>query len=277
MAKVDRLGWTAGLSFTAYGTRFGIRVNDPAVLPQVEELLPLGSELDSEPIVDLLYSLFVGGPGKRKGVRRYHLLYAGAGRLVRTMELEQLLTNLEMHVQLMAAYLAEGYLFVHAGVVGWQGRAIVIPGRSFTGKTSLVTALVRAGATYYSDEYAIFDPQGRVHPYPRPLSIREEAGRKPRLYPVEALGGQAGQTPLPVGLVVVTEYQAGARWQPRTLSPSRALLALMDNTVAARRNPEFSLPVLGQVVSKAAILKSKRDEAADIVESLLDRLAETPP
>jgi hypothetical protein len=130
-----------------------------------------------------------------------------------------------MHVQLMAAYLAEGYLFVHAGVVGWQGRAIVIPGRSFTGKTSLVTALVRAGATYYSDEYAIFDPQGRVHPYPRPLSIREEAGRKPRLYPVETLGGQAGQTPLPVGLVVVTEYQAGARWQPRTLSPSRALLS----------------------------------------------------
>jgi hypothetical protein len=272
MAKVDRLGWTAGLSFNAYGTRFGIRVNDPAVLSQVEELLPLGSEIDSEPIVDLLYSLLVGGPGKRKGVRRYHLLYAGAGRLARTMALDQLFTMLESHLQLTTAYLADDYLFVHAGVVGWQGRAIVIPGRSFTGKTSLVTALVRAGATYYSDEYAIFDPEGRVHPYPRPLSIREQADRQPRLYPVEALGGQTGQSPLPVGLVVVTKYQAGARWRPRTLSPSRALLALMDNTVAARRNPEFSLPVLGQVVSQAAAIKSKRDEAADIVEPLLARL-----
>jgi hypothetical protein len=189
------------------------------------------------------------------------------------MEMADLFTTFESHLQLMAAFLAEGYLFVHAGVVGWQDRAIVMPGRSFTGKTSLVTALVQAGATYYSDEYAIFDPQGRVHPYPRPLSIREETGRKPRLCPVEQLGGQAGQEPLPVGLVLVTEYQAGARWQPRALSPSRAILALMDNTVAARRNPEFSLPVLHQVVSGATTLKSKRGEAAGIVEPLLNRLA----
>jgi hypothetical protein len=73
--------------------------------------------------------------------------------------------------------------------------------------------------------------------------------------------------------VVVTQYQADARWQPRALSPSRAILALMDNTVAARRNPEFSLPVLRQVVSGATTLKSKRGEATDIVEPLLNRLA----
>jgi hypothetical protein len=34
-------------------------------------------------------------------------------------------------------------LFVHAAVVGWRGRAIVIPGRSLAGKSTLAAALVR--------------------------------------------------------------------------------------------------------------------------------------
>jgi uridine kinase len=41
---------------------------------------------------------------------------------------------------------------------------IAIPGRSFSGKTSLVTALVRAGAVYYSDEFAVIDRDGLVRP-----------------------------------------------------------------------------------------------------------------
>ena len=40
-------------------------------------------------------------------------------------------------------------LFVHAGVVGWRGLAIVIPGRSHTGKSTLVAELVWRGAVYY--------------------------------------------------------------------------------------------------------------------------------
>lgn len=269
MKKLNRLGWTAGFSFTAYGTRFGIRTNDSSVLEQIPNYLPLGWQPDPSPEVDILYSLRVGGPGQRKGVRHYHLVYAGASQLVRTTELDKALKSFEAHIQLLAAYLAEGYLFVHAGVVGWQGEAIVIPGRSFSGKTSLVAALVKAGATYYSDEFTLLDRQGRVHPYPVPLSIRDEAGKNARKHPVEQLGGQAGQTPLPVGLIVVTNYQAGARWQPRTLSPGRAMLALMDNTVAARKNPEFSLPILQQVAARAKAVKSRRGEAAEVAESLL--------
>ena len=43
-------------------------------------------------------------------------------------------------------------------IVTWgRGRAIVIPGRTFSGKSTLVAELVRAGATYYSDEYAVED------------------------------------------------------------------------------------------------------------------------
>ena len=48
-------------------------------------------------------------------------------------------------------------LFVHAGVVGWRGLAIVLPGRSRTGKSTLVAELVLRGAVYYSDEFAVLD------------------------------------------------------------------------------------------------------------------------
>ena len=51
-----------------------------------------------------------------------------------------------------------------AGVVGWENRAIVMPGASFAGKTTLVRAWLEAGATYYSDEFAVLDRAGRVHP-----------------------------------------------------------------------------------------------------------------
>ena len=270
MQKIDRLGWTVGLSFTAYGTRFGLRVNDSAVLAQVTDYLPPGWTLSATAEADFLYSLLSGRPSRDKGRRNYHLLYAGATQLARTLELDQLFARLQAHLELLTAYLAKDCLFVHAGVVGWAGQAIVIPGRSFSGKTTLVKALVEAGATYYSDEFTILDPQGQVQPYPVPLAIRDESGRNPQKYFVEALGGQVGTEPLPVGLVVVTEYRPGARWQPRLLTPGRAMLALMDNTVAARRGAEISMPILKQVATRATTLKSKRGEASQIIAPLLN-------
>ena len=37
-----------------------------------------------------------------------------------------------------------------------------------------MAALVRAGAEYYSDEFAPLDAGGLVHPFAKPLSIRNE-------------------------------------------------------------------------------------------------------
>jgi hypothetical protein len=186
------------------------------------------------------------------------------------MDLAEIFKDFAAHLERLIPYLAKDCLFVHAGVVGWQGQAIVIPGRSFSGKSTLVKALLEAGATYYSDEFTILDSQGRVHPYPVPLSIRDANGLNTKRIAVGDIGSQIGTEPLPVGLVVVTEYQPQARWRPRAVTPARGMLALMDNTVAARRGPEVSMPILKQVVTTAKIVKSKRGEAAEIVAPLLD-------
>jgi hypothetical protein len=242
------------------------------VLGHLETYLPPGWKEAASPEVDHLYSLRVGGRDDRTGIRRYHVLYRGILRLARTMDLAGLLEAFDSDLHLLVAERARRRVFVHAGVVSWQGRAIVIPGRSRSGKTSLVAALVRAGATYYSDEYAVFDAQGRVHPYPKPLSIRRADAARPQRCPVEALGGFPGAKALPVGLVAVSQYRPGARWRPRPLSRGLAALALLANTVPARRRPEAALDVLEQVASRAHALKGARGEAEETVGRILSTL-----
>jgi hypothetical protein len=275
MQKLDRLVWTAGLSFRAYGVRVGVRVNRADALDCVRDYLPPRWKAAVSPVVDRLYSLIVGGDDPRRpNVRRFNLVYADAARLTRSMEMERVLRDFESDMQFYIAEASPRRVFVHAGVISWQGRAALIPGRSFSGKTTLVAELVRAGAKYYSDEYAVLDSSGRVHPYARPLWIRPAESVESERCPVESLGGSAGRQPLPVGLVVITEYKSGAKWRPRRVSPGQAALALLNNTVSIQRRPEAAFPVLKRVASRVRVVKSVRGEAGSVVDFILRSLSE---
>jgi hypothetical protein len=160
---------------------------------------------------------------------------------------------------------------VHAGVVGWKDRAILIPGLSHSGKSTLVNQLIRAGATYYSDEYAVLDSRGRVHPYPRPLGMRSPGSDRGEKVNAEDLGATIGSKPLRVGLVLSTRFKEGARWRPKEITHGKGVLELMSNTVAARSQPERALTVLPAALKSARILKGVRGEAGEIVELILER------
>jgi len=258
------------MCYSAYGRRIGIRVNRSEVLDRLVHRLPAGWKPAPSPVVDHLYSIWMGGEGPRTHVRRYHLVYSDGMQVARTLDPEEALEAFESAQHFYVAEAARNRLFVHAGVVGWRDRAIVIPGRSLTGKTTLVAALVRAGATYYSDEYAVLDARGRVHPYPTPLSMREAGADRPRKVPAAALGGTAGLRPLPVGLVLVTQYRAGSRWRPRPLSAGQAALALLANTVAARRRPAAALATLRRIASGASGIRGPRGEADAVAPAILN-------
>lgn len=274
MQKIDRLGWAAGICMEAYGLKIGVRVNNPDVLDRVAQRLPPGWTPIDSPFVDYLFSFRLGGAGARPNVRNYTLLYAGLAQRIRTMDTDAALDVLESDLQMYVAEFARDRVFVHAGVVGWNGRAIVLPGRSFAGKSTLVAALLRAGATYYSDEYAVLDDHGNVHPYPRRLSLRQPDGPQRRRCTAADLGAEAGDSPLPVGLVAVTRYRAGGCWRPRELSAGRAVLDLMHNTIPAERAPDRVLGPLERVsVSARAVagVRGEADETAAAILSELDR------
>ena len=260
--------------FTAYGVRVGVRANKAGVLDKIPLHLPPGWKRTQSRRVDRLYSFVIGARETLGKHRRLNLVFADETRVAGTPKFDQAIDAFESDLQLFVAETAPGRVFIHAGVVGWRGRAVVIPGRSFSGKTSLVAALVKAGATYYSDEYAVLDERGFVHHYARPLSIRENGHlQKPKKYNVEALGGRAGGTPLPVGMVVVSKYKPGARWRPRGLSEGEGALELMANTVSARRQPAAMLEAIHKVVSLAPVLKGNRGEAKQVVEFIFEKLA----
>ena len=197
------------------------------------------------------------------------MLYAGASLAARSRDTCEVLERFESALQLYVAERSPRRVFVHAGVVGWRGRAIVIPGRSLSGKTTLVAELVRAGAVYYSDEYAVFDGEGRVHPYARQLAVREGAGLRQTRRPAEFFGGRVGARPLPVGLVLASRYERGARWRPHTLSAGEAVLEMFSNTVSARRSPARALSALSKAVGPARAFAGSRGEAAHAVAAIL--------
>lgn len=274
MEKIDRLGWAVGFSLKTYGLRIGIRANDVAGLERVCSHLPHDWQPLSSNIVDRLYSIIIGGETSRPSVRRFNLLYGDHVRIARTKDIDEVFDTLESDLRLVVAEFARNRVFVHAGVVGWKGHAIIIPGRSYSGKSTLVSELVKAGATYYSDEFAVLDARGRVHPFRKPLEIREEGQFKQTRVSIDELGGRAGTKPLPVGLVLVSQYKKGIRWRPRRLSPGEGVLALLANTVSARRSPEKALAALEQAVSKAQILKGSRGEASQLSEAIIGHLEE---
>ena len=270
-ALLDRIEWPVSLSVMAYGVSIGVRTNDPRVSEGLAGHLPPGSKSAEFFDTGRVYSLVVE-EDDRSG-RSQNLVYVNGALLARCSTLQACLRAFEADVQLHVAEMAPERVFVHAGVVGYRGRGILLPGRSFAGKSTLVRELVRAGAQYYSDEYAVLDSAGGVHPYPRPLSIRNERSPGVTKHPVHTVGVRAGGGPLPVGLVVMSEFRSGGEWRPQRLSPGRGALALLANTVAARRIPEVALATLHQVVTRAPIVTSERGEASSVVEPILELAA----
>lgn len=246
--------------------------------------LPPGWKASRAPVVDRLYSVTVGGGSGGGGaspvsprVKRFNLLYEDHVRRARTHDLNETLDTLESRIRLYVAERARRRIFIHAGVVGWRGRAIVVPGSSMSGKSTLIAELVRAGATYYSDEFAVLDERGRVHPFAKPLSLRRDGEFRQENFAVEALGGRAGVKPLPVGLVLSAAYKPGAKWRPKRLSSGQGALALLSHVVAARTEPARALAYLERVVGSAPVMAGRRGEASDFARRILTELIADRP
>lgn len=182
---------------------------------------------------------------------------------------EQLRLRLQQQVQIRLTAEASDFLFVHAGVVVWQGQAVVFPGPSRAGKSSLVLELVKAGAQFWSDEFAVLDRQGLVHAYPRPLFQRLSKTRKQRWEP-EQLGWRPGPA-VPLGVLLMTRYMAGVTWRPRELSVNEAV----DEIWKEVRYPSSradSRKWLSGVLEGARRLKGVRGEAEQVPPGLGWRL-----
>ncbi|MGE3465982.1 MAG: hypothetical protein AB7J13_03530 [Pyrinomonadaceae bacterium] len=166
---------------------------------------------------------------------------------------------------------ARGHVFIHAGAVGWKGRAIILPGDSYKGKSTLVAALVKNGAEYYSDDFAVFDGEGRLHPFHRPFAMRTSDGKfNTYQLTVEDLGGKYGFDPIPAGLVLLTEYNKGSQWRPKRLTTGQGVLEMIRYALPIRHSSKFAFEVLNIIARRAIIISSRRGTAETFAKTLLN-------
>jgi hypothetical protein len=177
------------------------------------------------------------------------------------------------HVHDLFAVNARNVLFVHAGAFELDGHLVLVPGRSHSGKSTLVATAVERGATYFSDEFAVIDADGLVHPYTRAMSLREPNGRR-RHVTVDDLNGRSAATPMPPAVVLATQYDVDATWSPVRVTGSRSALPIIDNTVLARSAPSDTTRMAADVARRTITLIGDRGDAAALLDALalyLDR------
>jgi hypothetical protein len=257
------------LAFECYGARVGVSTNENGIFDRLPKYLPVKADLISVSAVENNFTLLKVEPDSTAGRSGAYCLYDSECLVLSTPDLDVALEQLASELDAVVALEASPLLFVHAGVVGWHGGAIVIPGRSMTGKTSLVMALVRAGATYYSDEYAVFDRQGQIHPFPRPMHLRDGEHKEWQKVTAESLGSRVGTSAVPVALIVATQYDPRARWSPKILEPGQAVLRLFDNTVDALRRPEDAIDIFARVAAGCVAITGPRPSSEEVASFLL--------
>ncbi|SPE19116.1 hypothetical protein SBA5_200028 [Candidatus Sulfotelmatomonas gaucii] len=163
---------------------------------------------------------------------------------------------------------------VHAGAILWRGRVLLLPGKSHAGKSSLVAELLRQGATYFTDEYALIDRNGLVYPYPRPLLLRN--GR-PDQVPAfaEECNARVGAAAAPVRLILLVAYKPDGAWSIEPISQGIALLHLLQNTPHVLTDSPGMVESFQRAVAGARCYAGTRGDAVEAARLILCMMDES--
>jgi len=270
MHALDDVGWDFGFSFASYGVELGIRSTEKEVLQILRKRLPFKSAESKAQTVERMFSVF--SIADRTTNQVLFNLYCDHALFDQKLSLDDLVERLQGLASVSIAELSTEKLFIHAGVVGWQGKGILVPGISYSGKSTLVAELVKLGASYYSDEFALLDDQGYVSPYAKPLSLRDPTSQRQHDVPIESIAGKPSFQRLRVGLVVISHFQKGADWTPNAISPGVGLLRLLENTHSAQRDPARAMRLIKKATNNARVIMGTRGEAEQTAHKILKEI-----
>ena len=135
------------VGFEVYGIRGRVTVPSAELAAPVVEQLPLHAVRCEPRPDDRHFAIEIADDGD-------YVVVDDGTEIARRSEIEGALYMLRRHLFFLVMQHARDHLIVSAGVVGHQGRAIVLPGPTMVGKSRLVAALLRAGALYYTDDWA---------------------------------------------------------------------------------------------------------------------------
>lgn len=271
--KSEKAKGKSKFSFQCYGVRISISSNRANLIEKVKRemphIFPIKWKEIPENRIKHEFQIFKDYKTKQIKISKdEEFVYEGP-------DLKRALEMLVSKLRLTVAEFAEKIVFLHAGVVGWKGKAILIPGKSFAGKTTLVAEFAKNGCEYFSDEYALIDKKGLVHPFPKKLSMRGIVDDYTQIdTDVEAFGGKSTTKPFPVGYVLVAEYKKTKNLKVRIqkISLGEGVMACIANSISIRQNPRFVIEVLNKALSQSIAVKSVRGDAKVFVKKFFNLL-----
>lgn len=178
---------------------------------------------------------------------------------------------------------AKGVVPLHAAALTRGPAGALFAGASGAGKTTLAVALARSGWSLAGDDIAPIDVEtGLVHPFPKPLSIREPAvlgvvpareawpdpGPGPLLIPADALGPRAAPF-----LPTLLAFIAHAPDEAPLLEPVPPGRAALDCIEYVREGGAVAVSALAALCRRAAVWKIRYRSSAEALE-LVDKAVE---
>lgn len=258
--------WQAGIAFESFGVKIGVRINRQADFYKIFRFFPPFWKKLKDNRVEHLFSLEIA-----ENPNDFSRFYQNEKELNYAKDADWIIAGLEPMFRLTIGEFSPNRIFIHAGVVGWNDQALIFPARSGSGKSTLIRELIKKGATYYSDEFAVIDKKGLIYPYPKLLSIRENwlENHAQVDYPCEAFGANQGIKPLKLSKVFLLDYKKDSKAKIKLLSKGLGMLEILKHTVSTQNNPQKTLEFLQTALKDAEILHGKRGEAEIFAEIIL--------
>ena len=214
---------------------------------------------------------------KHQGNYTFSLMVQGVKQeLWRSDDEAEVTAALEIHLytQIIQYLDRQHIMSVHASAVNIQDKAIMFAGVSGAGKSSICTAALLDKAYYLSDEFALLDAQGFLHPFPRPMQWEHPehpAFKRKDILDTGLIHADAfdfpaatGETvrchlwhprhiqrkPLPLCCIVLHQYKADLRETELVEIPRHEVLASLPQHLHIQHGLAKDLPRLNQRVPK---------------------------
>ena len=179
-------------------------------------------------------------------------------------------------------------LWFHAGGVVHDGRAVFMPGRWGSGKSTLTISFCDAGWAYLSDDIVPLDLEtGRVLPFPLTPAAREGPKRELSRSEVAELpkttrkvrSDEICNDPTSVGEIIFPRFSSGAAVEVSPCPPARAVLGLLDSCINFHHHESEGIESLCALVEEYSALILAHDgqiRDSELVPEVLTHLAKPP-
>ncbi|MEM1246978.1 MAG: hypothetical protein AAGK22_11415 [Acidobacteriota bacterium] len=195
---------------------------------------------------------------------------------------EDLVPLVDEQIVLALQHARPELLFLHAGVLEFRGRAVLLLAESGSGKSTTCLGLVRHGLGFFSDELAPYDAEsGTVTSFPRALCLKSE--------PPEGFGDDvqehrgryyASLAPasfdrLDLAALLFVRYDPANREpQLMSLSPAQATLRLAAQGLNLLAHDDFALDELSAMALSAPSFQLASADLGATCDAVLAELAQ---